>query len=372
VPKPNALPPVIFFLAALILLLAACKATPAAATPTPPPSPPPASGEIDDLEPYWREQANSQPENPEALYQLALVLTITAPEEAGEVLDQLEALSRDYTQPINRMRAALRRSLAVKDRAYQLTQAGQALASLEEWPLAEQALQLAVAEDPEYAEAWAYLGEVRYHTGSDGLEALQTALALSPDSYAVNIFLGLYWRRSGLPDNALPYLKKASEIDPTNLALLEDLANTMIHAGQIKEAVETVNKVVEANPEDSQTWAILARISIENDIQVESIGIPAARKVVVLTPGEADPMILLGRGYLLIGNTQLAERFFSQASLAAPDLPEPHYYLGLLYFNLFDYDAAQTHLLTAIDLAEQNGDSSVQAQAERLLDRISP
>jgi lipoprotein NlpI len=75
---------------------------------------------------------------------------------------------------------------------------------------------------------------------------------------------------------------------------------------------------------------------------------------------------------LLIGNTQLAERFFSQASLAAPDMPEAHYYLGLLYFNLLDYSASQTHLLTAIDLAEQSGDAALQAQAERLLDRITP
>jgi tetratricopeptide (TPR) repeat protein len=369
---------VVFF---LFIFLAACSQTPASTqVPLSTPAPtepaqtetPISQGSIDALEQQWREQAAQQPEDPEAIYQLGLVLAITSPDEAGDILDQLEAISRDYTQPINRLRAALRRGLSINDRAYQLTQVGQALASIEEWQLAEAALQTAVEEDAEYAEAWAYLGEVLYHTNQDGYEALETAVRLNPDSYAANIFMGLYWRRSSQPERALPYLEKAASTDPNNLSLLEDLANTMIQAGQIEEAFETLNEFVEAAPEDSLAWTVLARVSIENDLQVEEVGIPAARQAVMLAPDEIEPQLLLGRAYLLLGNTQLAERFFSQANLTAPNLPEPHYYLGLLYYNLYEFESAQSHLQAAIRLAAEDGNTEFQNLAEMLLDKISP
>ena len=319
---------------------------------------------------FWQEQAATSPDDPKVLYQFALVLTITNPEQAGVVLDQLEAISKDYTQQINRLRAALRRGQAIDDHAYQLIQAGQALASLEETALAEIALQMAVEENPDYAEAWAYLGEIQSQNGEDGYTALQTALTLNPESYAANIFMGLYWRRNDQPDKALPFMQKALDADPGNLSLLTDLANTMIAAGEVEAAFELLNRRIEDTPENDQLWEVLARLSIDNDIQVEQVGIPAARQVVMENPDQAEPLILLGSGYLVNGNTHLAERFFSQASQAAPNLAEPHYYLGLLYYNQRDYTAAQTHLQTAIQLAQANGNTVLQEQAEKLLEQV--
>src|SRR6185295_19042882 len=75
--------------------------------------------------------------------------------------------------------------------AYTFGLVGFALVQLSEWRLAEEALSRAVAADPNYAEAYAYLGLARDRQNKDGLDDYENAVRLDPKSPLAQFLLGL-------------------------------------------------------------------------------------------------------------------------------------------------------------------------------------
>lgn len=310
------------------------------------------------------------PTDPQANYQLGLVLAITSPDEAAEFLAAAQTLDPRLAPLTKRVTDALRIGELSENPAYHLTLVGQALGAIQEWPLAENALELAVEQDPNYAEAWAYLGEAQQQNGRDGYEALETAIAVDSQSYSANLLMALYWRRNGEPSEALAYLLTAEQQDPNNLLLKEDIANTYAETGQVEEGLETLHHLTADHPENSLVWQMLARLCLNYDLKVTDVGLPAARQAVLLAEDDPIALLLLGRTYFQVGNISMAERFFSEASLHEPLSAEPHYYLGLLYLNQGDLTAAENHLSQASQL-DPGGSVGIQAQQtlEQYFDR---
>jgi tetratricopeptide (TPR) repeat protein len=310
------------------------------------------------------------PTDPQVNYQLGLILAITSPEEAAQFLEAAQTSDPALAPLIKRVSDALRLGDISENPAYRLTLLGQALGAIQEWPLAHNALQLAVEQDPNYAEAWAYLGEAQQQTGDDGYEALETALSIDPQSYSANLLMALYWRRIGDPAEALQYLLVAERQDPNNVLLQEDIANTFAEAGQVEEGLEILHQLTADHPENSLVWQMLARLCLNYDLKVTDVGLPAARQAVLLAEDDPTALLLLGRAYFQDGNISMAERFFSEASLVEPLSPEPHYYLGLLYLNQGDLTAAEDHLSQAYRL-DPSGSIGLQAQQtlEQYFDR---
>lgn len=321
----------------------------------------------------WQHALQSDPEDVQAHLQTGLLLALSDPDEAMQHLETAAALDPTLEPVVSRISSALRQAGAVDDDAYRDTILGQAFASLQAWPAAEFALARAVAADPQYAEAWAYLGEVRQHTGNgDALEALQTAYALNPSSYAANLFLSIYYRRLGEPETALPYLQTAILQDTDNRALQADLAQTLVEAGLVSLGFERLISLTEKYPDDPEPWLLLAALSIENNLQVVQFGLPAARQAALLSPEDPEAVLLLGRAYLLLGDTALAERFLLQAAQLDPASPWPHYYLGVLHLNTGTTDAAEAELRTALALAESSAHPGARQQAITLLETYFP
>lgn len=326
-----------------------------------------------DLEAAAQTLEQTLEDNPKAAYQLALILLILEPDAALPHLEEAESANPEMSPQINRLKAAIRQGGVIDDRAYQLTLAGQALSSLEEWTLAEIAFEMAVTENPDYAEAWAYLGEARYQNESPGeLEALESAFALNPDSFAANLFLSLHYRRNEKPHLAILYLKSALAQEPNNLDLHADLAQTMIDAGQVRQGFEHLQALTEQDPTSAKVWLKLAQLSVENNLQVADDGLTAARQAVVLDPENPVAVITLGRAYLLIDQPVLAERFLSQAVDLDPLRADPHYYLGILFLNTRDYPSAESELSTALSLAESAGQELFAEQIKALLNEYFP
>ncbi len=365
----------LLLLVVLVALLAACGETPtdpAVQTETPAAALSPESSPEEALA-YWQAAAEANPDDAAAHYQLGLLFFLLDPRQAAEPLQQAEQLDSELAPQVSRLEAALRQIGAVDDPAYQSTIIGQALASLEEWQLAQIALEQAVQADPKYGEAWAYLGEVRQQTGSgDPLEALNEALRLNPNSYAGNLFASMYWKRNEQPERALSYLYTAIEQDVSNLSLQEDLAQTLVLAGKVEEGFQTIQDLLDQDPENPVIWRMLARLSIENGVQVSQVGLPAARQAVVLEPDSAEAALLLGRAYMLTNNTLLAERFFAQAAEQQPALAAPHFYLGMLYLNQEMLQPAQGQFRQALALAEASGEAAIAAQARQILGQYFP
>jgi len=314
-----------------------------------------------------------EPNNAAALYQLGLISSILQPDQAAAQLASAARLDPSYQAHATRLQDALRQTSSIQDPAYQLTVTAQALSSLQEWYLAQVALENAVEEDPEYAEAWAFLGEVRQHSGQEnGLDALNTAYSLDPESYAANLFLSIYWQRQSQPKRALPYLQTALKLEPNNLNLQENLAQTLVDAGLVETGFETIEELTSQMPEEPEPWMMLARLSIENTIQVEEVGLPAARQAVLMDPKNAEAILLLGRAYLLTEQAILAERFFIQATQLDPQLAAPHLYLAIIYLNQENKQPAEPHLQEALSLAQASGNQVIADQAEQFLRQYFP
>jgi Tfp pilus assembly protein PilF len=331
------------------------------------------NGELEQAAQLWLNELEENPGSAQAHYQLVLIRAITNPEQAAEYLDQAASLEPALSNQARRIQDALRQASFIKDTAYQLTITGQALSSLEEWGFAQAALEMAVEKDPNYAEAWAYLGEVRQHNKLEtGFDALQTAIALNPKSYAANLFMSIYWNRNDQPNRALPYLQNALSLDPNNLTLKEDLAHTLVQAGLVELGFEMLEELTSQDPDRAEVWMMLARLSIENTIQIEDTGLPAARQAVLLAPDHAAAMLLLGRAYLLIEDAVLAERFLVKCTQLDPKMPDPHLFLAIIYLNQENQGPAKPHLQTALSLAEASGDQAIADQAKQFLQRYFP
>ena len=330
-------------------------------------------GNLEQAAQILRQTLVDDPENASAHYQLGLILSITQPEQAADQLSQAASQDTSFEAGLTKLQDALRQSSTIQDPAYQLTVTGQALSSLEEWFLAQAALERAVDYDPTYAEAWAYLGETRQHTGQEnGLEALQTAISLDPESYAANLLMSIYWNRNATPRRALPFLRTALKQDPNNLTLVENLAQTLVDAGMVEAGFDTLQELTDQSPEKPETWMMLARLSVENDIKVEEVGLPAARQAVLLEPEDPAATLMLGRAYLLSENALLAERFFATTLQLDPQMAAPHLYLAIIYLNQDNHQPAKPHLMEALSLAEANGDQAIADQAEKFLKLYFP
>ena len=331
------------------------------------------TGDLSSAAELWEQVLEDKPESAQAHYHLALIELIRAPEAAEPHLDAAERLDPALEPQIGRLKAAIRQASAFQNRAYQLTIAGQAFASLDEWSLAETALKMAVTEDPEYAEAWAYLGEARQQNESPGgYEALLTAYSLNPQSFSASLFLSIYYRRNEQPAVAITYLENALAQDPQNLDLHADLAQTMIDAGRVRRAFGHLQDLADQNPQRVEIWLKLAQLSTDNNLQVREDGLPAAREAVVLDPDNPQAVLLLGRVYLLLGEPVMAERFLLEAIELDPALPEPHYYLGILYLNTDQDHKAFEQLQEALSLAQSAGRRSFAQQVESMIGQYFP
>lgn len=304
----------------------------------------------------------------ETYFELGLLYSILDVENATFYLDQAAAFDFSFAASSNQLKSTLRLVEFSEDVAYRFILTGQGLAAIQEWRLAQAAFYLSAEANPDYAEAWAFLGEAQQKNGEDGLLALETAFALDPESFSVNIFYGTYWRRQNRPELAIPYLQKALELDPQNILVHEDLGNALGEAGNIEEALGHFQFIIDEYPFEASSWIALAKFSLDNEIRVETVGISAARQAVVLDQENPVGFTLLGRAYALKGDNYNAEKFYEQAIELNSSYAPAHFYLGLFYINDDDPDKAYPHLEKVLELTNDIG---MRQDALSLIEKIN-
>lgn len=343
-------------------------AQPSGPRPTPTPLPIQNAADLETAIQIWETVLVENPANAQAHYRLGLLLAVTDPAAAPAHLEQAAAFDPALQPLTTQMLAGLRRAVFFDSPAYKATLIGQRLAAIEEWELAQAALLNATLLDPDYAEAWAYLGEALQQTGEDGRSALETALQLDPQSAAANLLFSLYWRRQERPDLALDYVRTAVQIDPDNPNFLEALAHTLAETGDFTAGISQINRLAELSPQDPAAWMTIANFSLDHEVQVAAVGIPAARQAVILSPSDPAPLVALGRAYLLLGDDFFAQRFLDQAVALDPENPEVHLALGILYLNQEKFTAARRHLeaASALGAGTSPGEQALQILTQYL------
>jgi tetratricopeptide (TPR) repeat protein len=311
-----------------------------------------------------------QPGDASLAYRLGLLATALQPDQAPPYLELAAtdpALAPIAQGLLNRMATASNSG----EPAYSSLAAGRALASLDEWDLAVLAFERATQLRPDYAEAWAFLGEARQHSStgdaagaSAGLPELEQSLKIDPQSVAANLFTGLYWQRHGDSAQALQYLQTTLQLDPHNPILLVEIGQTIAQTGDLPAAQAYFEQAIAINPNDPTYWRLLAGFTMQYQIQVRELGLPAARRAVTLAPDDPQSLDTLAQTLLYLGDWLNAERFLRRALVADPNYAPAHLHLGLVFYYRREFG----HSRQQFDLVEALAPGSwMAAQAQRLL-----
>ena len=132
--------------------------------------------------------------------------------------------------------------------------------TLENWTLALEGFADAVAEDPEFADAWAWLARAHsfiFHLGVDRSEdrrrdarqAIDRALELAPDEGEILLALGYYyyWVETDY-DRALEQFAAAQRQLPNHYEIHEGRGYVLRRQGRWEEAVESLRRAFDLNP----------------------------------------------------------------------------------------------------------------------------
>lgn len=297
-------------------------------------------------------------------YHLGLHLCAVQPVDALEPLLEASRLDSSYTPAVQSLRQALGAAAQSDQPAYGRLLIGRALGSLGEWDLAGASFRQALALSPDYAEAWAFLGEANHHLGLGGKTELDQAARLAPESPLVRALLALYWRRHGQPEKALEHLEAIARQEPDEPIWQVEMANTLVEKGDLPAAQTCFERAVAMAPNTSLYWQYLAWFSLQNGADIRGLGLEAARKAVLLAPNDPAALDVMGTALLYLGDLTTAERFLQRAlereSTSSPVL----LHLGQLYLQRQDDERAYAYLLRA---SQQAGEDATGIIARRLL-----
>jgi tetratricopeptide (TPR) repeat protein len=297
-----------------------------------------------------------------ARYRLGMLLSLLDSENALSELMASAQLDEAYDPAVQTMRTTLNLAALEQNEARRLVVTGRGLGLVQEWKLAREAFQRATLTEPNYAEAWAWLGEAKQHLGQGGRDELQRAEALDPFSANVRALFGLYWKRVDEPALALAEFQWAAIIEPDNPAFQAALGDAYIQAGDLPPALAAYQRAAELAPKDAAYWRLLATFCRQYTYQIEEVGIPAAAQVLALYPDEAASHDLLGWMYLSVNVPALAEAEFLSALRLDPNYAAAHLHLGMVYIELNKKDLARVHLVQAQMLDPQGADGMMAAQ----------
>ncbi|MBN2556989.1 MAG: tetratricopeptide repeat protein [Anaerolineales bacterium] len=327
------------------------------------------AGEIDLARSLSEDIFMQSPGNLEALIAFAFLTAVEAPEDA---LALLRAALQEETDPSSLLPALIRTiedTRADHNLGYSLAAVAQTFVRHQRWQLARAALEKALELEPDYVEAHAYLGYVLERLNLDGIQHLETAHELDPTSVIASFFLADYWKRNQLPIRAVALLEQLLQEHPADPAVYAELAAAYAASGDLSSARREYLEAVQLAPDQSTFWRALAEFSLQYEIELQTLGIPAARNALILSPGDSDSLDTLGYAHLLAGETLLAERMLRQAIHADPGSSLPWLHWGLLRQILGDTFTAREAFQYAVEL-DPGGEVGVRAQ--RILDNLTP
>jgi tetratricopeptide (TPR) repeat protein len=176
---------------------------------------------------------------------------------------------------------------------------------------AERHLAHAVEVEPSSAAAWLGRGRaaLALRDYRRAIAHLDRALALDPRAGAVHYQMGLAYRAIGNRSAAEEHLKQRGDAAPIRPS--DPLIDAL--PGLLQTGAAYLTRGVEAL--ERREWPV----AIEN-----------LRKAEELSPGDTGIRLNLGTALFLNGDRAGARREFEAAVRLSPDLPKPHYTLGLL------------------------------------------
>ena len=143
---------------------------------------------------------------------------------------------------------------------------GKLLSIQDNWAPARKAFEDALRIDPSYVEALDALGLALEALGDDAgaVARYEKAIALNDARHgtfeSAHVNLSAYYNRTGNPDRALVYARKALELDPASDRALFQKARADERQGRLDDAIEALNRAIKINPRASSYYYVLAGV----------------------------------------------------------------------------------------------------------------
>ncbi len=161
---------------------------------------------------------------------------------------------------------------------------------------------------------------------------------------------GLYFERAGNFRSALTEFQAAAQLDDQNPAWLVSIGEAYSKLGDLIRALQAYQAATKLAPRDAGYLRLLALFCAQNNVNIGSVGIPAAQKAVALEKDSVASLDLLGWLLLLDKRYENSELILNQALAVDPKSAAVHLHLGMLYLQMNDRTRAQEHFVAARDL----------------------
>ena len=310
-------------------------------------------------------------------YQIGYLNAVTDPSKSLPFLIQAAEIDPNNGTRAQTMHDKIRTASLFDEPSYTFLIAGRQLADWDEWELAAEAFHNATVLQPDYADAWAFLGEARQQLSlletnpvSDaGYAELYHALQIDPKSTLANTFMGLYWERQGDYLQANNYIERAITASPNDPFLHSELGNILAKMGDLPAAQSAYEAAIQLTPQDPLFYRLLAEYALQYQIQTRELALPAARQAISLDPGNASSLDVMAQVMLMLEDYHSAERFAQSALQVDPGFTAAYLHLGMAYAYLQEPDLARQWLNQA---KIANPDSWIATQAKRMLEYYFP
>ena len=219
------------------------------------------------------------------------------------------------------------------------TYGGARRAPAEGMNLARNAYQRAIELDPSLALAHTGLGYVAFEFDRQwgrAEESFRHALDLSPNDADTHNDYGLYLATVGRWDESVQHASTALDLDPGDPEEVNDAAFNMTNAGRIERSIDTNLDLLRERPDYASGLLNLAQGYSLQGRHEEAIA--AAERAVELDEGSQETLLNLALTYAKADNAVRAEALIEEALQS--DTHIENYSVALVYANLGDLDEA--------------------------------
>ena len=202
---------------------------------------------------------------------------------------------------------------------------------------AQVATEKALALDPELGEAYTALGMLKWNqddfSGSE--KAYQKAIELAPNYATTYHWYSISLRARGHYEQAREMIITAAQLDPMSPVIRQNLANYYRTDGRYQDALEELEKAVTIDPNFARAYAAMATIEYQVFNRM-SRAVQGYGKVINLNPASHVNYTWLGQLYLDLEEPERASLLFDRARDLMPDGIGAHW--GGLLMQVYDDD----------------------------------
>jgi tetratricopeptide (TPR) repeat protein len=191
----------------------------------------------------------------------------------------------------------------------------------------------------------------------DAVRFYSAALALRPESPAVQSNLGTALRGAGKLDDAVAAFRRAIELKPDFAEAHTNLGSALVQQGKADEALAACRKAIALRPDFVPAHLNLGHVLRALGKSDEAVA--AFRRAIELQPDQPGGYVALAGTLTAAGRPGEAEALLRKAAQLRPDLVEAHYALGNLLLMQGQLDQAVAALRRCVELSPTAAEAHV-------------